>query len=804
MSCSEFPTIQTAKTFKLDAETQHEVVTSDNDRTSPASDGKTKLTLKGFENQVDTLIAEGSQDIQDVIDQGEQDIHDAIENTIGKSYIGAWAQGVTTFTTMNEYSDFNGITYKPKPGVTLPYTAQTADPTTSPDNANVEPFSDVNSANLGGLTPYRANNVSDMVSGITSGGNSVTHVVGQVWGVYSQWRVTSVSNPMTLDDFEPVGSVCVDDFSNLVSGVDWSPAIHAALDASGSVYFRNRQYKVNSGITISKDNAVIGTTLRNFFDVVSTLTGNAPVLDFSDCTDDICISVTGKFVTLQGVAIDGGYNNSTSTKALQVGTTNNASNTYRGLINVSVSGFIAADAVAIEAFAWGIEFLYCYVNGITNGTGFKIPYSTASGGNSTTTTARKLYVNYCDTCVYISQQTEVHFTNLIMERCAIGLIADRQANVHVDHVYFEGVGYDGPSTIHSPSWDSNLISGIVAIDSSRILVNGIWFAKNSTAGGNPESYRLFTVDSIASVHASHVSVADDYGSEISNVRKTTTSTGSLIAIGCIGMSADTMKKCFTSVSDSPAYRSSYAWSDDSNVTLRPGQDRINSTHRNGFRYIPYLDNYELTGAHLSTYISEYRYFIGGVIATTTVSTTTGSQPTTLTLDDVTGLSVGHVLQVTTTNTYGVTTTTASGLIVGVDAASRVVTLAEALVNPVSAGTSASCRSVAMPSNPRLSKQGVTSTSPVVAFENMQLRSIKHSYLVECFGDSGDLLASANASFSFLGGSMVTHDMVNPGTIQIANTTAPSNGDPLAKNVTIAYTGGDCRYVFTHLGSSICQ
>ncbi|AUR88569.1 hypothetical protein NVP1115B_23 [Vibrio phage 1.115.B._10N.222.49.B11] len=50
MSCSEFPTIQTAKTFKLDAETQNEVVTSDNDRTSPASDGKTKLTLKGIEN----------------------------------------------------------------------------------------------------------------------------------------------------------------------------------------------------------------------------------------------------------------------------------------------------------------------------------------------------------------------------------------------------------------------------------------------------------------------------------------------------------------------------------------------------------------------------------------------------------------------------------------------------------------------------------------------------------------------------------------------------------------------------------
>ncbi|AUR86473.1 hypothetical protein NVP1085O_22 [Vibrio phage 1.085.O._10N.222.51.E3] len=153
MSCSDFPTIQTAKTFKLDAETQNEVVTSDNDRTSPASDGKTKLTLKGFENQVDTIIAEGSQEITD-----------AIENTIGKSYIGAWTQGVTTFTTMNEYSDFNGITYKPKSGVTLPYTAQTADPTTAPDNANVEPFSDVNSSNIQSLSKVKLENVTALVA----------------------------------------------------------------------------------------------------------------------------------------------------------------------------------------------------------------------------------------------------------------------------------------------------------------------------------------------------------------------------------------------------------------------------------------------------------------------------------------------------------------------------------------------------------------------------------------------------------------------------------------------------------------
>ncbi|AUR84920.1 hypothetical protein NVP1064O_22 [Vibrio phage 1.064.O._10N.261.52.E2] len=209
MSCSDFPTIQTAKTFKLDAETQNEVVTSDNDRTNPASDGKTKLTLKGFENQVETLIEEGSQEITD-----------AIENTIGKSYIGTWTQGVTTFTTMNEYSDFNGITYKPKSGATLPYTAQTGDPTTAPDNANVVPFSDVNSSNIGTLTSYRSANVIDMISGVPIGAAvNVDHYIDQVWFTGgTQWRV--ISTPVSdITDFEPLNEIYLSDLGVINDGV---------------------------------------------------------------------------------------------------------------------------------------------------------------------------------------------------------------------------------------------------------------------------------------------------------------------------------------------------------------------------------------------------------------------------------------------------------------------------------------------------------------------------------------------------------------------------------------------------------
>ena len=50
MSCSDYPTSATAKTFKLDAETTNEVVTISQDRTAPASDGKTKKTFWGIEN----------------------------------------------------------------------------------------------------------------------------------------------------------------------------------------------------------------------------------------------------------------------------------------------------------------------------------------------------------------------------------------------------------------------------------------------------------------------------------------------------------------------------------------------------------------------------------------------------------------------------------------------------------------------------------------------------------------------------------------------------------------------------------
>lgn len=73
MACEDYPTAATAKTFKLDAETTNEVVTLDQDRTSAASDGKTKKTFWGIENDA-TLQREN-------IDQLAEDQRDNLEST---------------------------------------------------------------------------------------------------------------------------------------------------------------------------------------------------------------------------------------------------------------------------------------------------------------------------------------------------------------------------------------------------------------------------------------------------------------------------------------------------------------------------------------------------------------------------------------------------------------------------------------------------------------------------------------------------------------------------------------------------
>ena len=219
MSCSDYPTAQTAKTFKLDAETTNQVVTLEQDRTNPASDGKTKKTLWGIEN-----------DFNDFISEGQQEIQDAIENTVGKSYIGTWAQGVTTFNSMNEYSDFNGITYKPKSGISLPYVAQTPDPTIAPDNVNVEPFSDVNSSNLSSYThiAYKASGGNSSVENMIAGIPIAAKVGDKCSTGGTNW--TRVANSGDISDFIALNGVWVADFTVIDGSTDNTPDIQTAAN----------------------------------------------------------------------------------------------------------------------------------------------------------------------------------------------------------------------------------------------------------------------------------------------------------------------------------------------------------------------------------------------------------------------------------------------------------------------------------------------------------------------------------------------------------------------------------------------
>lgn len=76
---------------------------------------------------------------------------------------GVWASGVE-FTAYNQYMAYNGVTYKPSFSTPLPYTTQGADPTASPDDNFVEPFSEINSTNLSDYTDIVFDSVASMVS----------------------------------------------------------------------------------------------------------------------------------------------------------------------------------------------------------------------------------------------------------------------------------------------------------------------------------------------------------------------------------------------------------------------------------------------------------------------------------------------------------------------------------------------------------------------------------------------------------------------------------------------------------------
>lgn len=135
MSCEDYPTAQTAKTFKLDAETVNEVVTLEQDRTSEASDGKTKKTLWGIENDATNQRDEFEQLASDQRDSFEASFSSQFNfKRIGNisDYAG---QSLPEADKLNSYQfpDNSGDWYVPEQGQSFPITIP-ADPTASGSN----------------------------------------------------------------------------------------------------------------------------------------------------------------------------------------------------------------------------------------------------------------------------------------------------------------------------------------------------------------------------------------------------------------------------------------------------------------------------------------------------------------------------------------------------------------------------------------------------------------------------------------------------------------------------------------------
>ena len=202
MACTpeEIITVEELKTFDKDITTVNEVVTLPSTKTNPASDGKEKLTLQGMQ--------------------------DLFAMTVINLPSGQWAAGVE-FSAINQYMNFNGTGYKPKKDTPLPYTSQGADPTIAPDLNFVEPFEDTTQQKVidshGIYDGYTAASVADMVLGKTVGGSVVSHKVNEVWRIgESNWKVKSVSSPMTISDFDIISAIILNpkDWGILANGSD--------------------------------------------------------------------------------------------------------------------------------------------------------------------------------------------------------------------------------------------------------------------------------------------------------------------------------------------------------------------------------------------------------------------------------------------------------------------------------------------------------------------------------------------------------------------------------------------------------
>ena len=134
MACDDVPTAGEIAALKLDAATINSVVTSGNELTPTASDGKQKLTLKGLESQYIVTAING----------------------------GVWAVGIV-FDAYNQYMVYSGVAYRPKSATVLPYTSEA-----TPNASNVEPFDMSSAAGISAVptSPLTGTNVQELLDQI--------------------------------------------------------------------------------------------------------------------------------------------------------------------------------------------------------------------------------------------------------------------------------------------------------------------------------------------------------------------------------------------------------------------------------------------------------------------------------------------------------------------------------------------------------------------------------------------------------------------------------------------------------------
>jgi len=176
---------------------------------------------------------------------------------------GQWAAGIT-FNSANEFMNFNGVGYTPLPTTTFPYVTQGNDPTQAPDNAFVQPFSNINSSSISTYTDLVFDSVADMIAGTPkiTWSNSTIGTKCSTGG--TAWKQISFSATMTIDNFKPLTKVIVNDFG-LPTGVDDTAVLNDIVDRFDNVQMCDDTYLVD-GFFVDRSNVklkgvAVGSTI---------------------------------------------------------------------------------------------------------------------------------------------------------------------------------------------------------------------------------------------------------------------------------------------------------------------------------------------------------------------------------------------------------------------------------------------------------------------------------------------------------------------------------------------------------------